>query len=316
MPTEGTVTFDDLLYGTITVEAKELEDQVLLKTDKMPTYNFANVIDDHLMDVTYVMRGNEYLSSTPKYNLLYDAFGWEKPKYIHLSPIMKDETRKLSKRFGDANFEDFCEKGYLPHAIVNYICLLGWAPKENEEKFTMDQLIEKFSIDGLKKSGSIFDIKKLQWFNGEYLKDLSEQEYINYLMPFMKKIDDTKDESWYRNLALLVRERLLYGQQIVEMYDEFFVLKDELCDEAKELMAQDGVENTINILKENLKNIENWCEEEIFAAIKSTGKMAGVKGKMLFMPCRIAITKDMHGPDLGKTLVLLGKENVLNRLGE
>ena len=157
MPTEGESSFTDLSFGLVTVPNSELEDQILIKSDGMPTYNFANVIDDHLMGITHVIRGNEYLSSTPKYNLLYDAFGWERPEYIHLTPVMKDETRKLSKRYGDANFEDFISKGYLPEAIINYIALVGWSPKGTQEKFSMDELIENFSVSGLSKSPGIFD---------------------------------------------------------------------------------------------------------------------------------------------------------------
>ena len=157
MPTEGESSFTDLSFGRVTVPNSELEDQILIKSDGMPTYNFANVIDDHLMGITHVIRGNEYLSSTPKYNLLYDAFGWERPEYIHLTPVMKDETRKLSKRYGDANFEDFISKGYLPEAIINYIALVGWSPKGTQEKFSMDELIENFSVSGLSKSPGIFD---------------------------------------------------------------------------------------------------------------------------------------------------------------
>ena len=182
MPTSGVSEFDDLVFGHVTIPNNELEDQILIKSDGLPTYNFANVIDDHLMNITYVMRGNEYLSSTPKYNLLYDAFGWERPNYIHLTPIMKDETRKLSKRYGDANFDDFVKKGYLPEAIVNYIALLGWSPKGEQEKFTMDELIEKFSISGLSKSSAIFDEAKMKWLNGEYIKELRQKMIICLLM--------------------------------------------------------------------------------------------------------------------------------------
>jgi glutamyl-tRNA synthetase len=314
MPTEGKVPFDDLLYGTIEVDATELEDQILLKSDKMPTYNFANVVDDHTMHITHVMRGKEYLSSTPKYNLLYDAFGWEKPKYIHLSPIMRDETHKLSKRYGDANFEDFINKGFLPHAIVNYICLLGWAPKDNEEKFTIEELIERFSIDGLKKSGSIFDQKKLEWLNGEYLKEFDEDQFVSFVKPFLIKAGIEGSDEWYRSLILLFRDRTLFGAQIVELYHEFFRDEILLNDETKEIMADATVNPTLKALYEAFGQINGWNEENIGLAIKNVGKATGVKGKMLYMPARIATTGEMHGPDLGKSLVVLGKEKTLLRL--
>ena len=157
IPTEGVSSYEDLIYGTIEVDYKELEDNILIKSDGMPTYNFANVIDDHLMGIMHVIRGTEYLSSTPKYNLMYDAFGWERPVYIHLPTIMKDATRKLSKRYGDANFDDFVAKGYLKEAIINYVALLGWSPKENVEKMTLEEMVKMFSLDGISKSPSIFD---------------------------------------------------------------------------------------------------------------------------------------------------------------
>lgn len=314
MPTTGEISFDDLIYGTITVDAKELEDQILLKSDKMPTYNFANVVDDHLMKITHVLRGKEYLSSTPKYNLLYQAFGWTVPKYIHLSPIMRDETHKLSKRFGDVNFEDFVARGFLPHAIVNYICLLGWAPKDNQEKFTMEELIERFSVEGLKKSGSIFDEKKLQWLNGEYLKEFSEEEYINFIKPFLTNAHITGSDEWVKELILLFRDRTLYGVQIVDLYKETFVHLPILSDEAKAILQEPGVHETLKALKVAFEKVVDWNGDTIIEAIKQVGKDLSVKGKMLYMPCRIGTTGEMHGPDLGKMLFLLGKETTMFHL--
>ena len=180
IPTEGEVTFHDELYGDITVDCSTLDDQILIKTDGMPTYNFANVVDDHLMGINYVIRGVEYLSSTPKYNLLYKAFGWEIPNYMHLQPIMRDATHKLSKRHGDASYEDFIKKGYLKEAIVNYIALLGWSPKDNREKFSLDEMKELFSVSGLSKSASIFDENKMRWLNSCYVKELSDEEFHAY----------------------------------------------------------------------------------------------------------------------------------------
>ena len=306
-------SFDDLLYGHIEVDSKEIEDQILIKSDLLPTYNFANVVDDHLMAITHVIRGNEYISSTPKYNLLYQAFGWETPVYIHLAPILKDETSKLSKRTGDANFEDFISKGYLPHAIVNYICLLGWAPKENQEIFTMEELIAKFQIDGLKKSGSIFDVKKLQWVNGEYLKTLSEEDYVAFLRPYMDVIDPNASEQWYHNLALLFRDRLLYGAQIVELYQELLAIAPK-NEEATTMMKDATVPNTFAIFAGIVAATPQWDSEAIKQLLKQTQIQAQVKGKQLYMPLRIALTSHVHGPDFVRTLVLLGKEEVLRRL--
>ena len=187
IPESGMTSYQDLVYGQIDVDCADLEDNVLLKSDGMPTYNFANVVDDHLMQITHVTRGNEYLSSTPKYNLIYKSFGWEPPKYIHLPPIMKDAQRKLSKRYGDANFEDFIAKGYLPEAIVNYIALLGWAPKSDIEKMDVDTLTELFDVDGISKSGSIFDEAKMKWLNSLYIKELSPERFSALAKPWYEK---------------------------------------------------------------------------------------------------------------------------------
>ena len=187
IPESGEASFDDVLYGHISVDCSELDDNVLIKTDGLPTYNFANVIDDHTMGITHVLRGNEYLSSTPKYNLLYDAFGWEKPVYIHLTPVMADSTRKLSKRHGDPSFEDLLDEGYLKDAVVNYISLVGWNPGDNREFFNMDELIEAFSLEGLSKSPAIFDKNKCRWMNAEYIRRMTPEEFTAAAMPWYEK---------------------------------------------------------------------------------------------------------------------------------
>ena len=187
VPLTGEVSFDDLIYGHIAVDCAELDDMVLIKADGMPTYNFANVIDDHSMAITHVMRGNEYLASTPKYNLLYDAFGWEKPVYIHMTPIMRDASHKLSKRDGDAYYEDYLKKGYLKEAIVNYVALLGWNPGDEREFFTLDELKEAFDVTGMSKSPAIFDVNKLTWMNAEYVRRLSPEEFTRHAMPYYEQ---------------------------------------------------------------------------------------------------------------------------------
>ena len=221
MPTTGFSEYDDMVFGHISVPNEELEDQVLIKSDGMPTYNFANVIDDHLMAITHVIRGNEYLSSTPKYNLLYQSFGWEIPKYMHLTPIMKDETRKLSKRHGDANFDDFIRKGYLPEAIVNYIALLGWSPKGTQEKFTMAELIEHFDVKGLSKSSSIFDEAKMKWLNGEYIKELPFSKFMELATPFFEQ-SAIKGIYDYQKFGKLLQSRIEIFNEIPEKV-EFIV---------------------------------------------------------------------------------------------
>ena len=187
IPECGTGSYTDLVYGEVSVDFKDIEDGVLLKSDGMPTYNFANVVDDHLMGITHVIRGSEYLSSTPKYNLMYDAFGWERPAYIHLPPIMKNSHEKLSKRNGDASYQDLVDKGYVKEAIVNYIALLGWSPKSNAEKMTLRELEENFSLAGINKSPSIFDEPKLRWLSGEYIKAMTDEEFLSLSEPFLQK---------------------------------------------------------------------------------------------------------------------------------
>ena len=193
MPQEGTTTFHDEVFGDITVENSILDDQILIKTDGMPTYNFANVVDDHTMGITHVIRGNEYLSSTPKYNLLYQAFGWDIPVYVHCSPVMKNATEKLSKRNGDASFQDLIAKGYLTEAIINYIALLGWSPKGEQEVFTLEELVQEFDISGISKSPAIFDPVKLKAINGAYIRKLSLKKFEEMAMPYIRETCKRED---------------------------------------------------------------------------------------------------------------------------
>lgn len=221
IPTTGTSTFVDGVFGQISVENKELEDNVLLKADGMPTYNFANVVDDHLMNITHVIRGVEYLSSTPKYNLLYQALGWDTPEYIHLQPVMRDSQHKLSKRKGDPSFEDFLQKGYLGEAIMNYIALLGWSAKDENEKYTLAELVEKFSISGLSKSPSIFDEQKLKWLNSLYIKELDNDKFYALTYPYIEPLI----EAWQihtpdiKKLSSLLQSRCSVLSDVVELIE-------------------------------------------------------------------------------------------------
>ena len=287
MPTEGVSEFEDLVYGKVSVPNNELEDQILIKSDGLPTYNFANVVDDHLMKITHVLRGNEYLSSTPKYNLLYDAFGWERPEYAHLTPIMKDATRKLSKRHGDANFDDFTSKGYLPEAIVNYIALLGWSTKSEEEKFTMEELIEKFSLEGLSKSSSIFDEAKMHWLNGEYIKELPFDKFMEYATPFFEK-SSIKGLYDYSKFGKLLQSRIGIFSEIPEKVE--FITKFEKID--NELYF-------------------NNLHEVITKAATELEKKSGV----VYTVLRIAIAACSVTPGGSTELAdILGKEETLRRL--
>ena len=223
IPLSGTTSYTDLVFGEIKVNCEDMEDGVLLKSDGMPTYNFANVIDDYLMKINYVIRGSEYLSSTPKYNLIYDAFGWERPNYMHLSPIMKDKDRKLSKRHGDANFNDFIEKGYLSEAIINYIALLGWSPQDNQEKMSMEELIEKFDVKGISRSSSIFDEEKLKWLNSLYIKELAFDTFHALALPYYQKsvIEDKYDYKLFSHLLQSRVDILSDIPEKVKFIDDF-----------------------------------------------------------------------------------------------
>ena len=317
MPVDGVSEFNDLVFGNVQVPNSELEDQILIKSDGLPTYNFANVVDDHLMEITHVMRGNEYLSSTPKYNLLYDAFGWERPEYAHLTPIMKDATRKLSKRHGDANFDDFTSKGYLPEAIVNYIALLGWSPKSEEEKFTMEELIEKFSLEGLSKSSSIFDEAKMHWLNGEYIKELPFDKFMEYATPFFEK-SSIKGLYDYSKFGKLLQSRIGIFSEIpekVEFITKFEKIDNELYFNKKlkidSEVAKVVLEKTIPMLEE----VNDWTEDNLHEVITKAATELEKKSGVVYTVLRIAIAACSVTPGGSTELAdILGKEETLRRL--
>ena len=319
IPDHGVTSFEDEVYGHIEVENAGLAEGVLLKSDGYPTYNFANIIDDHLMNITHVVRGNEYLSSTPKYNLIYESFGWDVPTYIHCPPVMKDEKHKLSKRNGDASYQDLIEKGFLNEAILNYIALLGWSPDGDKELFTLDELIESFDVKRISKSGAIFDIQKLKWMNSQYLKNKSIEELVQLCQPFLEKVYDLsgKDQKWIENLIDIYKDHISYGEEIVEQVKLFFEDDIQSDEEAQEFMKDESIPNTLKVFRSKIAELpeEEFTQENIFACIKATQKEAKVRGKMLYMPIRIATTGIMHGPDLACSIMLLGKEKVLSRLG-
>ena len=315
IPTEGISSYNDLIYGTIEVDYNELEDNILIKSDGMPTYNFANVIDDHLMGITHVIRGTEYLSSTPKYNLMYDAFGWERPVYIHLPPIMKDATRKLSKRYGDANFDDFVKKGYVEEAIINYVALLGWCPKNNLEKMTMAEMVENFDLTGISKSQSIFDEVKCRWLNGEYLKAMSDEEFVTRATPFLsedlKKFDVNK-------LCRLVKSRVEILSEVndkLSLFTTFTAPETALYENNKQKSSVELAKKVIPLLIEKIPTITNFVNDEIFATLSGLAAELELKSKTLFYIMRIAITGLEVTPG-GATEIaeILGKNECIARL--
>ena len=318
MPKHGKSVYEDVVYGKIEVENRILEDQILIKSDGYPTYNFANVIDDHLMGITHVARGNEYLMSTPKYNLLYESFGWEKPTYIHLPLVLGEDGQKLSKRNGDASFMDLYNEGYLPEAIINYLTLLGWAPENNNEIFTLEELIKEFNPERISKSPATYDVKKLRWINAHYIKKLEIDELVKITLPHLKETYnlENKSEEWLKELISLYQNHISYGKEIVEVTSMFFNENIELNEECIEIMKDETVPNTIEVFKNEIENVTDWTVENINNAVNNTKEKAGVKGKMLYMPIRIKVSGIMHGPELPNTIHLLGKETILNRLNK
>lgn len=317
VPTEGVSEYDDMVYGHIAVPNADMEDGILIKSDGMPTYNFANVVDDHLMRISHVIRGMEYLSSTPKYNLMYDAFGWERPAYMHLPPIMKDAQRKLSKRYGDANFEDFLEKGYLPEAIVNYIALLGWSPKGNEEKLSMQQLKEQFDVDGLSKSPSIFDEAKMRWLNGEYLKAMTPPQFTAAALPWYEK-SDVKGMFDYDKLSKLLIPRVEILSEIPEKINflAHFGEYDPAMFEHKKMkitkpLAREILAKVLPVLKAQTE----WTDEALKEKLSSCAAEWQVKSGQVFLPLRLAVTAAAVTPG-GATEIaeLLGREETIRRV--
>lgn len=321
MPLSGSTAFDDAVYGEITVENSELTDQILIKQDGYPTYNFANVIDDHTMSITHVVRGSEYLSSTPKYNLLYQAFGWEIPTYIHLPLIMGKDAdgniSKLSKRHGATGFEDLVKEGYLPQAIINYIALLGWCPKDTQEVFSMEELKQAFSIDGISKSPAIFDYDKLEWFNGEYIRAMSLEAFTQLAMPYFKEAIPDKELNW-QTVAGILHQRVTKLTQIPEMicflgtqptYDkEMFVNKK----------SKTNLENSPVMLQkviDMLNALPQWEHQSIHDGLIALAEKLEVKNGTVMWPARIAVSGQKVTPGGAvEILEILGKDESMARM--
>ncbi|MBQ8677792.1 MAG: glutamate--tRNA ligase [Alphaproteobacteria bacterium] len=311
----GKSKYEDKVYGIIEIDYDELDEGVLLKTDGFPTYNFANVIDDHLMGITHVVRGSEYLPSTPKYNLIYDTFGWERPVYVHLPPVMKDAQHKLSKRNGDASFQDLLAKGYLPEAIINYIALLGWNPGTEDEIFSLSELAKIFSIERLNKSPAIFDIVKLTWMNGVYLRNLNDDAFYHQALEYMRELPDYIDRP---ALAKALQPRIETLAQIAEQTDFLQALPDyspELYSNKKMKTDADIARLVMPAIKEVLQAQTIWDNDALFAALKSLAEAEGLKNGQVLYPARIALSGKETTPGGATELaVILGKEETLRRL--
>ncbi len=317
MPEEGTTSFNDVVFGEITVENAILDDQILIKADGMPTYNFANVIDDHTMGITHVIRGSEYLSSTPKYNLLYKAFGWEIPTYIHCSPVMKNATEKLSKRNGDASFQDLVAKGYLTEAVINYIALLGWSPKGENEIFSLEELKEAFSIDGISKSPAIFDSVKLRAVNGEHIRRLSPEKFLEMAEPYIRETCKREDVN-LSVLASMLQPRTEVLTDIPEQVD--FI--DQLPEYDTALYEHKKMKTTKEIAKDMLikllpviEGMSEFSAEAIHEAVFKLIEELGVKNGTVLWPMRVALSGKQFTPGGAIEIAeILGKEESIKRI--
>ena len=317
MPDSGTTTFSDVVYGDITVENTELDDQILMKADGFPTYNFANVVDDHLMHITHVVRGSEYLSSTPKYNLLYKAFGWEPPVYVHLPAVMRDAHHKLSKRHGDKSFEDLVREGYVVEAIVNYIALLGWSPSGTQEIFSLKELEENFDMAGLSKSPAIFDIKKLTWMNSEYLKAMDFDKYYALAEPKLKEaLGDTDLD--LKKIAALLQKRLETLNDIPGLVEFFKTLPEygtELYTHKKMKTNDEIALSSLEAALPVLENLADWNTTSIHDALMALVGELGIKNGQLLWPVRTALSGEPTSPGGAMELAdILGKEESLRRI--
>jgi glutamyl-tRNA synthetase len=315
VPSEGVTTFSDMVYGKISIENKELHDNVLLKSDGFPTYNFANVVDDHLMGITHVFRGMEYLSSTPNYNLLYEAFGWTIPQYVHLPHIMRDKHHKLSKRHGDANFEDFLDKGFLPEAILNYVALLGWNPKTEVEKFSLSELVEAFDVSGISKASAVFDEVKLRWLNSQYLKELSPQRFHDLALPRYRSISTPVNVNL---LSTLIQPRISALSDIPEVagfVDCFDGYSLEMFDNKNAKSSAQLAKEVLPAVIDTLENADTWSNDALFGALEQLTAQLNLKKKQLLWIVRIAITGQLSTPGgASEMCVLIGKELTLKRL--
>lgn len=316
IPNEGTTTFHDELYGDITVENAELDDMILIKSDGYPTYNFANVVDDHTMHITHVVRGNEYLSSAPKYQRLYDAFGWESPVYIHLPLITDENHKKLSKRSGHSSFEDLLEQGFLTEAIVNYIALLGWSPEDNREIFTLDELIKEFDYHRISKSPAVFDYTKLKWMNGEYIKAMDFDAFYEMAEPYIRAV--IKKDLDLKKIAAMVKTRIEVFPDIAEHIDFFEELPEYDIAMYTHKKMKTNEETSLAVLTEVLPLLEaqeDFSNDALYQTLLKYVEEKGVKNGYVMWPIRTAVSgKQMTPGGATELMEVLGKEESIARI--
>ena len=315
-PVDGTTTFHDEIYGDITVDNSELDDMVLIKSDGYPTYNFANVVDDHLMGITHVVRGNEYLSSSPKYNRLYDAFGWEVPVYVHCPLITNEEHKKLSKRSGHASYEDLIEQGFISEAVVNYVALLGWSPVGNQEIFSLKELIQEFDFRNISKSPAVFDMTKLKWMNSEYMKAMDFDSFYGMAEPYIRKV--IKKDMDFRKIAAMVKTRIEVFPDIENHIDFFEELPEYDCSMYFNKKMKTDSQTSLSLLQEILPILEaqeDYSNDALYATLSAFVSEKGYKTGYVMWPIRTAVSgKQMTPAGATEIMEVLGKEESLNRI--
>lgn len=322
VPEEKTYTFEDMVKGTVSFESEGMGDWVIIKKDGTPTYNFAVTVDDYVMKISHVLRGDDHISNTPKQLMVYEALGWEPPVFGHMTLIVNESRKKLSKR--DESIIQFIEQyeelGYLPEALFNFITLLGWSPTGEEELYSKEEFIKIFDANRLSKSPALFDTNKLTWMNNQYMKKIEVDRVLELSMPHLVKAgvlsESLTDEEheWARGLVSLLQEKMSFGAEIVELSDMFFKEEAEYEEDAKEVLTGETVPEVLKAFAEELEKLDNFKASEIKAAMKAVQKSTGQKGKNLFMPIRAAVSGQTHGPDLPQAIELLGKGKVLNRI--
>lgn len=316
LPANRDIVFEDLIKGKITINTNDMDDQVLIKEDGFPTYHFAVVIDDHLMKITHIVRGDEWISSTPKHVFMYEAFGWDMPTFVHLPTVLNKNGKKLSKRNDDVSVEDFKEKGYLPQALINYLALVGWSPESNKEILSIEEMIEEFSFERVSKSGGVFDVDKLDWVNAQYIRKTETTELSKLVKPYLVKAGFIKEDIDEKRLLLITetfKESISRLSQIVEQ--SRFLFEDvEVEKDAIEMRNVAHIEILKEKIREELENIDEMTQEISKTFMKKIQKASGFKGKDLYMPVRALLTGRVHGPELSNILEILGKEEILKRL--
>lgn len=319
LPHDREISFEDRIKGKITFNTNDMDDQVLIKRDGYPTYHFAVVVDDHLMKITHVVRGDEWISSTPKHVYLYEAFGWEAPEYIHLPTVLNENHKKYSKRNGDGMVEDFIEEGYTAEGLINFLALLGWSPDSEEEIFSMEELAKQFDFDRVNKTGAVFDKRKLDWVNGHYVREMSVEDLAKAIKPFMVKAglisEDYSDEKM-NLLASTWQSAIDKFSDAPNLSKNYYIEDSEVNfdEEAKEVLKEEDSRKLVDAFLAKLAEVDELDQDFASTIMKTLQKETGIKGKNLWFPIRAAITGSVHGPDLTSVMLIMGKEKIANRL--